>query len=344
MKKPIGKGKQGVVFSAYDAKTNTRVAIKIVDKKSQSKSESLDEIEILNKLNKLPNLVGFPKIISTSFKRNYYFVTELLGDSLKDIQKKFHATRGMRLKHAYMIGIQLLQRIRDFHSIGYVHGDIKPGNIVFGRGRKHNLLYLIDYGLAKVESRSCPKSSPTDIYLKENLRLNGTPLYASINSHLGWNKIFKKDDIESFIYMLINITKGSLPWFNLPVLEGDNYSNILNAKIQADADDMCKGLPGPIKDIYIYVRNLENLEEIDYDYINECLYKAASSNEKTQVSKDHFKHKFHWLLEEKNNQNGSHILRVKRLQSMDSLLDRSDSDDLEIRAKYINKSNLEESK
>ena len=164
MKKSIGKGKQGVVFSAYDAKTKTKVAIKIVGKKSQSKSEFLDEVEILNKLNKVPNLLGFPKIISTSSKRNYYFVTELLGDSLMDIQNKFHATRGMRPKHAYMIGIQLVQRIRDFHSIGYVHSDIKPGNIVFGRGRKRNLLYLIDYGLAKVESRSCPNSIPLDIY------------------------------------------------------------------------------------------------------------------------------------------------------------------------------------
>ena len=146
------------------------------------------------------------------------------------------------------------------------------------------------------------------IYInKENLRLNGTPLYASINSHLGWSKTFKKDDIESFTYMLINLTKGSLPWFNLPILEGDNYSNILNAKIQVNADDICKGLPGSIKDIYIYVRNLKNLEEIDYDYINECLHKAAASNEKTHVSKNHFEHKFYWPLEEKNNPNGSHI-------------------------------------
>ena len=108
-----------------------------------------------------------------------------------DIQNKFHATRGMRMKHAYMIGIQLLQRIKDFHSIGYVHSDIKPGNIVFGRGRKRNILYLIDYGLAKVESKTCPRQYPADLYEKENLRLNGTPLYASINSHLGWSKVYK---------------------------------------------------------------------------------------------------------------------------------------------------------
>ena len=160
----------------------------------------------------------------------------------------------------------------------------------------------------------------------------------------GGVKCTNKDDIESFIYMLINIIKGRLPWFDLPIIEGDNYSNILNAKIEAKADDICQGLPDSIKDIYIYVRKLANLEEIDYDYINECLYRAASSNEKTKVSRNHFEHKFHWLLEEKNNANGSHICRVKRLQSMDSLLGRSESDDLEVKANYMNKAKNEESK
>ena len=49
---------------------------------------------------------------------------------------------------------------------------------------------------------------PSYIFNKCNLRLNGTPLYASINAHLGWSKTFKKDDMESYIYMLINISKG----------------------------------------------------------------------------------------------------------------------------------------
>ncbi len=47
-----------------------------------------------------------------------------------------------------MIGIQIYQRLRDLHSIGILHNDIKPNNILFDKegGR---ILYLIDFGLSK---------------------------------------------------------------------------------------------------------------------------------------------------------------------------------------------------
>lgn len=53
-----------------------------------------------------------------------------------DIQTKFKWQKGLRMKHVLMIGIQLLKRIKTLHSMEYVHGDIKPANIMFGRGNK----------------------------------------------------------------------------------------------------------------------------------------------------------------------------------------------------------------
>lgn len=69
-------------------------------------------------------------------------------------------------------------------------------------------MYLIDYGLSQKKDVYNKNQLPKHIFNKWNVRLNGTPLYASINAHLGWNKVFKKDDMESFIYLLINISKG----------------------------------------------------------------------------------------------------------------------------------------
>lgn len=106
----------------------------------------------------------------------------------------------------------MVDRIKTFHSLGYVHGDIKPANIMFGKGKKRHTLYLIDYGLSKVESVYTRSSPPSSVYNKSSLQLNGTPLYASVNSHLGWSKMFKKDDIESLIYMLINLYKSTVSY------------------------------------------------------------------------------------------------------------------------------------
>ena len=170
----------------------------------------MTEVKILRSLINLKEDQWFPKIIWIEFNKKFYYISELLGDSLMDIQTKFHATKGLRMKHVLMIGIQLLERIKFLHSLGYVHGDIKPANIVFGRGNKKNILYLIDYGLSAKQDKYNKSKFPPYIYNKWNLRLNGTPLYASINAHLGWGKVFKKDDMESFIYMLINISKGKI--------------------------------------------------------------------------------------------------------------------------------------
>lgn len=208
LKELVGKGKQGVVYSATDIVNNTKVAIKIVTNTDEERQRFQAEAKILKKIQKLDESLWYPQIYSIELKKRFYFIFELLGYSLMDIQTKYHSTQGFSLKVVLMIGIQLLNRIKTFHSLGLVHGDIKPANIMFGKGNKKHTLYLIDYGLSKKESIYTKSSPPDFVYQKQNLQLNGTPLYASINSHLGWSKMFKKDDMESFIYMLINIYKG----------------------------------------------------------------------------------------------------------------------------------------
>jgi len=46
----------------------------------------------------------------------------------------------------------MLDLLRKFHSIGYIHCDIKPDNILIGDVKKDpklvNKLYLIDFGIS----------------------------------------------------------------------------------------------------------------------------------------------------------------------------------------------------
>lgn len=49
---------------------------------------------------------------------------------------------------AIMIGIQLIERLRDLHSIGVIHNDIKPDNILIDENTG-GLLHLIDFGLSQ---------------------------------------------------------------------------------------------------------------------------------------------------------------------------------------------------
>mmetsp|Transcript_42829 Transcript_42829/g.50215 ORF Transcript_42829/g.50215 Transcript_42829/m.50215 type:complete len:189 (-) Transcript_42829:947-1513(-) len=160
----IGQGKQGIVYSGVDSLTKKKVAIKFICSKLEEKKKYRNEFKVLKEIVKLEDSKNYPKIFCIEFKKRFYIVTELLGDSLMDIQTKFHAQSGLRIKHVLMIGIQLLDRIRTLHTLGFVHGDIKPANIMFGRGNMKNTLYLIDYGLSKKEDVFLRPSIPQYIY------------------------------------------------------------------------------------------------------------------------------------------------------------------------------------
>lgn len=143
---------------------------------------------------------------------------EKLGNSLRfirDIINRF------TLENVLMIALQMVARLRILHSLNYVHRDIKPANVLFGRNEKFDVLHLIDFGLTKKVSKIKTHHIPPSIFEKENVALAGTPNYASINLHCGWEECFKKDDIEGLAYMLVHMMKGKLPWENLRT--DDNY-------------------------------------------------------------------------------------------------------------------------
>jgi len=48
-----------------------------------------------------------------------------------------------------MIMLQCIDRVEAMHKMGFIHRDLKPENFLIGHGKKNNMIYLIDFGLAK---------------------------------------------------------------------------------------------------------------------------------------------------------------------------------------------------
>ena len=82
----------------------------------------------------------------------------------------------------YFLSLPQINRIEYIHSKNFIHRDVKPDNFLMGLGKKGNLVYIIDFGLAK---KYRDARTHQHIPYRENKNLTGTARYASINTHLG---------------------------------------------------------------------------------------------------------------------------------------------------------------
>ena len=121
---------------------------------------------------------------------------------------------------------------------------------MIGLNNQSNIVYLIDFGLAK---KYRDGKTYHHIPYKENKTLTGTARYASINSHLGigkkdyYQEHSRRDDLESIGYVLIYFSKRQLPWQKMKgASKQEKYHKIMEKKMMIPVEVLCKGLPGKL--------------------------------------------------------------------------------------------------
>lgn len=258
----IGKGSFGTVYSGINMTTQEPVAIKTEVKTGKNQNNLLESEAY--KLVSLRGFKGIPQVYQFGKLKGYHvLVMELLGKSLNELFNQMN--HKFSLQTVCVLANDMIHLIEYVHEHKVLHRDIKPDNFMMGRGDKEDVLYLIDFGLAK----KYIINNGTHIPMRTGKSITGTARYCSVYTHQGLEQS-RRDDLESIGYVLLYFLRGSLPWQGVKVKDGEkHYEKIGNVKMNTSVDELCDGFPEELKYYFNYVKQLEFEEEPNYNFLLE---------------------------------------------------------------------------
>eukprot|EP00339_Tiarina_fusa_P002709 CAMPEP_0117046436 /NCGR_PEP_ID=MMETSP0472-20121206/32113_1 /TAXON_ID=693140 ORGANISM="Tiarina fusus, Strain LIS" /NCGR_SAMPLE_ID=MMETSP0472 /ASSEMBLY_ACC=CAM_ASM_000603 /LENGTH=296 /DNA_ID=CAMNT_0004758797 /DNA_START=76 /DNA_END=963 /DNA_ORIENTATION=- len=144
----FGKGTFGNVLRVLDIENeNKQLAVKVARSHRAMNSAFNIEKEVLEKLGKIEKSFCVQLVDSFEFHRHNCLVLESMNESGRDLISR---TGGVSLVACKIYGNQLLRALHYVHSIGAIHADVKPDNILVGENEI--VIRLCDFGTALFDS------------------------------------------------------------------------------------------------------------------------------------------------------------------------------------------------
>jgi len=146
--KPIGKGAYGVVCSAEDASSNSKVAIKKI---TDAFDDLIDAKRILREIRILrhfdhENVIGIRDMLNPPLElpfNDIYIVLDLMDT---DLERIIASNNVLTDHHMQYFVYQLLRGLKYIHSANVIHRDLKPSNLLLNADCD---LKICDFGLAR---------------------------------------------------------------------------------------------------------------------------------------------------------------------------------------------------
>lgn len=207
----LGEGGMGVVYQAVDERLDRTVALKVISDKfahdleyramlfQEARSAAKINTEHVVKIWECSEFEGIPFI-------SYEYVS---GRGLDEVMPELTFEGKVRIAHELAEGLQIA------HSLGVIHRDLKPGNIIVSDSGS---IKILDFGLAKVISADTIDSQGN---------IEGTLFYMSPEQVSGAKQSLSTD-IFSYGVILYELFTGHRPF------DGEYSAAIIYAILHED--------------------------------------------------------------------------------------------------------------
>lgn len=228
----IGRGSNGVVYSAHDPVLGREVAIKAVPLTASAEQRAQVEAGFLNEARAAGRL-NHPHIVTIfdagkSGELAYIAMERLHGRDLHDV---LASGQQMPLRQVASLMARVADAVHYAHKRGLIHRDIKPSNIFLLRDGKPKVL---DFGVAL--------TMVGDANSTQKRQLIGTPNYMSPEQALG-RTIDSRSDIFSIGSILYELIGGKRAFDGATIEE--TLAQVI-ADVPAPLEELRPDTPAPL--------------------------------------------------------------------------------------------------
>jgi len=225
LERKLGEGGMGTVYLAHDLQLDRKVAIKILASSLAGDAELVTRFEREARLTaslEHPHIVPV-YAVGEAEGRPFIVMKKLEGRTLAAYLREGGPLRGDELMALMR---QLCSGLDFIHARGFIHRDIKSGNIFIGHD---GLATILDFGILRT-SQNAEALTRTGMVM-------GTPQYMSPEQALGAKEIDHRADLYALAVLLFECLTGTLPF------EAESELSLIQMQAHAAAPDVRERAP-----------------------------------------------------------------------------------------------------